>query len=392
MRRVLLTVVLAAMLPGLVSAGAAGPVNVQITRPRWVAPIDSRTTDQWLSESAGVVYGARNGQLVAIDLRSGGTRWIAPVAVAGRSASGGGFVAAPSASAISFIDARNGRTVATRRIGANPGVSSYSRGFVAVVAARSGATVARAFSFDGTPRWTKTFPFCANPERIVSLGGDAIGLRGRDAILVIDGRDGRVVAQTDGIEDLIGADGRYLWFNVVNGGIKGLDLDRNRSRALHGSIVQGAARVEHGVAVTVIDGRLKKIDLARDVRDGAGVDALRVDGRWVGGPAAGRIFLERGDGMYVRALDDRAKPRRVAWYTGEARIVAADGRRALIGMENGTIYVVDVSTGTQLAHIETTCHDYEGFAASGSTTIVHCDDGTHAAELVAFDRFPQAAR
>ncbi len=391
MRRVLLAVVLTMTLPAAASA-VAGPGNVAATRPRWVAPIDSRNTDQWLSESAGVVYGARNGRLVAIDLRSGGTRWIAPVAVTGRSASGGGFVAAPSARALSFIDARDGRTVATRRIGAAPGVASYSAGFVAVVAARSGKTVAHAFAFDGTPRWTKTFAFGADPGRIVSLGGDAVGLRARDAILVIDGRDGRAVAQTDGIEDLIGADGRYLWFNVVNGGIKGLDLDRNRSRALHGSIVKGAARVEHGVAVAVIDGRLQKIDLTRDDGDAAAAGAMRVDGRWVGGPAAGRIFLERGDGMYVRALDDRAKPRRVARYTGESRIVAVDGRRAMIGMESGTIYVVDVMSGRQLAQIDTTCRAYEGFAASGTTTIVHCDDETHAAELVAFDRYPQAAR
>ncbi len=391
MRRVLFALAFAVTLPATVCA-VAGPVNVAASRPRWVTPIDSRTADQWLSESAGVVYGARNGQLVAIDLRSGGTRWIAPVAVVARSASGGGFVAAPSADAVSFIDARNGRTIVTRRMGEGPGVASYSAGFVVIVPHGGGVTVARAFSFDGKPRWTKSFAFGADPRRVVSLGGDAVGLRGRDTILVIDGRDGRSVAQTDGIEDLIGADGRYLWFNVVNGGIKGLDLDRNRSRALHGSIVKGAARVEHGVAVAVIDGRLQKIDLTRDDGDNAAVTSMRVDGRWVGGPAAGRIFLERGDGMYVRALDDRSKPRRVARYAGESRIVAVDGRRAMIGMENGIIYIVDVASGRQLAQIDTTCRAYEGFAASGSTTIVHCDDETHAGVLVAFDRFPQRGR
>jgi len=341
MRRVILGLASAVMFSSAVAAGGA-PANAPLSRPRWVTPIDSRTTDQWLSESAGIVYGARAGRLVAIELRSGGTRWIAPVTVIGRSASGGGFVAAPSANAVSFIDARNGHVVAARRIGANPGVASYSNGFVAVTAAGAVATVARAFSFDGSPRWEKTFAFGADPQRIVSLGGDAVGLRGRDAILVIDGRNGRGVAQTDGIDDLIGADGRYLWFNVVNGGIKGLDLDRNRSRALHGSIVKGAARVEHG--------------------------------------------------MYVRALDDRAKARRVARYSGESRMVAVDGPRAMIAMDSGTIYVVDVASGRQLAQIDTRCRAYEGFAVSGTTTIVHCDDETHAAQLVAFDRFPQAVR
>ena len=391
MRRVLFALAFVLVLPATVTALAA-PANEPESRPRWVAPIDSRNTDQWLSESAGVVYGARNGRLVAIDLRSGGTRWIAKVGVVGRSASGGGFVAAPTANAVSFIDARNGRTAVTRRIGERPGVASYSSGFVAVVAQPGGVTVARAFSFDGTPRWTNRYRFGSDPQRIVSLGGDAVGLRGRDAILVIDGRDGRGVAQTNGVEDLIGADGRYLWFNVINGGIKGLDLDRNRSRALHGSIVKGAARVEHGVAVAVVDGRLQKIDLTRGGDDEAAVTYMHVDGRWVGGPTAGRIFLERGDGMYVRALGDRAKSRRVARYTGESRIVAVDGRRAMIGMESGTIYVVDVASGKQLAQIGTTCRAYEGFAASDGTTIVHCDDETHAAQLVAFDRVPQAAR
>jgi hypothetical protein len=391
MRRVLIALALALTLPAAVSAFAA-PANQPPSRPRWVTPIDSRTTDQWLSESAGVVYGARDGRLVAIDLHSGGTRWTAPVAVIGRSASGGGFVAAPSVDAVSFIDARTGRIAVTQRIGERPGVASYSGGFVTVASEASGFTDMRAFSFDGKPRWTKTLRYGTNPQRTVSLGGDAVGVRAGDAIVVIDGRDGRYVADARGVDELIGADGRYLWFNVIGGGIKGLDLDWNRSRALHGSIVKGAARVEHGVAVAVIDGRLQKIDLTRGGDDEAAIRPMRVDGRWVGGPSAGRIFLERGDGMYVRALDDRAKARRVAHYTGESRIVATDGSRAMIGMQSGTIYVVDVASGKQLAQIYTTCRAYEGFAASGDTTLVHCDDENHAAQLVAFARVPQPAR
>jgi len=173
MRRVLFALAFVLALPVTVTAFAA-PVNEPVSRPRWVTPIDSRTTDQWLSESAGVVYGARAGRLVAIDLHSGGTRWIAKVAVIGRSASGGGFVAAPSADAVSFIDARNGRVAVTRQTGESPGVASYSTGFVTVVAHEGGITVARAFSFDGTPRWTKQYRFGADPQRLVSLGGDAL--------------------------------------------------------------------------------------------------------------------------------------------------------------------------------------------------------------------------
>jgi hypothetical protein len=71
-------------------------------------------------------------------------------------------------------------------------------------------------------------------------------------------------------------------------------------------------------------------------------------------------------------------------------MVAVDGRRAMIAMESGTIFVIDVASGKQIAQIGTTCRAYEGFAVSGDTTIVHCDDETHAAQLVAFDRAPLA--
>jgi hypothetical protein len=146
--------------------------------------------------------------------------------------------------------------------------------------------------------------------------------------------------------------------------------------------VRGAARVEHGIAVAVIDGRMTRVDLTNGTQQ-----VLKVDGRWIGGPSDGQIFLERGDGMYVRGLAPIAKQRRVARYSGQARFVAADRNVGMIAMEDGRIFVIDVATARPLATIETPCTYYEGFAANDNTTLVHCDDAAAVSHLVAFDRY-----
>jgi hypothetical protein len=124
---------------------------------------------------------------------------------------------------------------------------------------------------------------------------------------------------------------------VIGGGIKGIDVDTTRTVVLHGSVLRGAARVEHGIAVAVVDGRLTRLDLVRGT-----TETLKVDGRWIGGPSAGRIFVERDDGVYVRSLAPDAHQFRVARYTGQARTVAASGPHGIIGMEDSRIFVVDL--------------------------------------------------
>jgi hypothetical protein len=374
MRRVVLGVVLAACLPALVLANGG-------TAPRWVVPIDSRTTDQWLSENAGVVYGARDGHLVALDLHDGHVVWRSNVAPATKSAAVANAVVTPTASGLTFLRALDGSVVRRVPLDSAPIVASSRNGFVSVTQTGNGVE-ARGWTLNGQLRWTEHYrgaPF----GTLLQLGGDAIGLTvpGTGELLVIDGSDGRGVASADGVDALIGADGRYLWFNVVGGGIKGIDLDTNRSIALHGSIVRGAARVEHSVAVAVVDGRLTRIDL----RSGS-QQILKVDGRWIGGPSDGRIFIERADGVYVRSLALRARQHRVARYAGEARLVAADRNIGMIAMEDGRIFIVDVPNARHLATIETPCTSYEGFAVSGSTTLVHCDSHL-VSELLSFDRY-----
>ncbi len=374
MRRVLFVLGLAAVLTASVLAGGSAP-------PRWTAAIDSRTTDQWLSEADGAVYGPRGGKLVALDLRDGHERWRSAVEPTSKSAARNGAVVAPTKAGIVFLRSRDGAIVRSVRVGDAPIVAAAPSGFVSVTRTETGVE-ARGWTFDGRPRWARRYRY-APFGTLLPLGGDAIGITvpGSGDLLAIDAKNGNAVASADGVDTLIGADGRYLWFNVVGGGIKGIDLDTNRSLALHGSIVRGAARVEHGIAVAVVDGRLTRLDLTRGT-----TEPLKIDGRWIGGPVAGRIFIERGDGVYVRDLAANARQQRVARYTGEARIVAAAGRLGMIAMEDGRIFVVDVARARRLATIETSCAAYEGFASSGNTMLVHCDDASHASQIVAFNR------
>ena len=354
------------------------------TAPRWTVPIDSRTVDQWLVEDGHAVYGPRDGRLIALDMRTGKVLWRSEVAVTRRSAVHDGVVAAPTKDGLVFVSARDGRVLRKAGLGSEPLVASSQAGFASVTKAGRSEVDVRGWDDRGALRWTKRYdaPF----GKLLMLGGDAIGLtferNGR--VLVLDARDGKAVAQTDGIDELIGADGRYLWFNVIGGGIKGLDLDTTQTLALHGSVVRGAARVEHGVAVAVVDGRLQSMDLRRNR-----ITPLHVDGRWVGGPSAGRIFIERGDGMYVQGISE-GRARRVATYRGESRLVAADGRVGMIAMEDGLIHVVDVVEPRPLATIATPCRDYEGFAESDGTTLVHCDGDANVSMLLAFPRYARS--
>jgi outer membrane protein assembly factor BamB len=371
----MLSALLAILLLAALPAAATG------VAPRWVVPIDSRTTDQWLSAHSGVVYGARSGKLVALDLRTGRVRWSAAVAPWTKSAASRDAVAAPTESTLVFLRARDGHVVRRVAVGMSPIVAGAPSGFVSVTRTRTGVE-ARGWTFDGRPRWTRHFrsaPF----GTLLPLGGDAIGLTvsGSGDLLAIDASNGHALASADGVDSLIGADGRFLWFNVIGGGIKGVDVNTTRTVVLHGSVVRGAARVEHGIAVAVVDGRLARLDLVRGT-----TDTLKIDGRWIGGPSAGRIFVERGDGVYVRDLTPGARQYRAARYTGQARIVAADGRTAMIGMADGRIFVVDVTRARSLVTIGTPCAAYEGFASSGETTLVHCDDRANVSKLVAFAR------
>jgi hypothetical protein len=370
------TLALAVALVGsaVLPAMAASP-----TQPRWTVPIDSRSAGQWLSEAAGSVYGPIDGRLAAIAVASGRIRWQSDVRPDSRSVVHGAAVLAPESSGLAFLDVRSGRVFRRIALGGTPAVAVGTSGFVSVVAARSGIDV-RGWSEAGRPTWQRTLTKERN-ERLIQLGGDAVGLIAHDRVLVLDAKTGNAVAATDGIDELIGADGRYLWFNVVGGGIKGLDLDSGRTLAIHSSIVRGSARVEHGIAVAVVDGRLTRLDLRSGV-----VARLPIYGRWIGGPIAGRRLIARGDGAYVQTLSGAGGQRRVAPYRGDLDSITSDGHDAIIGHADGTIDVIDVVAQRRLATFATSCRDYEGFAQTQATTLVHCDADAQRSELLAFAR------
>jgi hypothetical protein len=189
------------------------------------------------------------------------------------------------------------------------------------------------------------------------------------AVHVVDPRTGDVVASTDGVNDYVGRDGRTLWFSVAGGGLKSLDLDTDASIAIHNTIVRGAVRVEGHVAVAVIDGRLSTIALP-----GGRVAALPVNGRWVGGPADGTIFIARSDGTYAQRLAG-GKPVRVVIHTSKARFLTADGVSAFFATNDRMLVGVGLTHLTATAHIATACDFVEGVRTAGDVTLVHCDQG-----------------
>jgi len=113
---------------------------------------------------------------------------------------------------------------------------------------------------------------------------------------------------------------------------------------------------------------------------------LRIDGRWIGGPIAGKILIERGDGLYVQPLAPDGKAVRVARYGSPSRIVAADRAIAYVGLLDGEILAIDMRKARIVQKAATPCRIYEGFTANGTTSIVHCDSDARRSQLVALAR------
>lgn len=195
-----------------------------------------------------------------------------------------------------------------------------------------------------------------------------------------DAATGRAVASAADADTLVGSDGRYVWFTVREGGIKGLDLNTNRTFVMHNQIERGQAIAEHNRAVAVIGGRLTLIDLHTQQSS-----PLHIDGRWIGGPVDGKIFIERGDGLYLQSIDPGATAFRVAGYKSEARYVTSDRSVGYVGHRDGTMLVIDLDRDRLLHRYATGCNFYEGVTASGNSAVVHCDAGTQS-QLVGFTR------
>lgn len=346
----------------------------------WIAPIDSRTGGEWVAEAPGRVYALRDHRVVAIDRSSGKTVWQSTHAFDSAPVALRGLIAVVQGDDLVFLDdaGKERKRIAHAHVFA---LAATSGTIAALSNVKPGVALT---TYDAATRVRVHERINARGgERLYALGGNALGIMVERNMLVLDAMDGKAVAMATNVDELVGADGRYLWFTVINGGLKGLDLWTDRSVALHGSIIRDAVRVEHHRAVAVIDGRLQTIDLAANATSAP----LKIVGRWVGGPLNGQIFTERSDGMYMQALTPNSKAVRIARYGGDSRIVTSDRRVAFIGLADGTVFVIDTQTRKQLAKISTPCRIYEGFTASGKTSIVHCDSDKTRSQLVGFQRF-----
>lgn len=343
---------------------------------RWTVPIDSRDADQWLSVRGGTIYTLRRGHVVAIDERRGTTRWTSDMAVAGRPAIAGTSVYAPERSGLAVLSAATGAVIGHVRFAERPLLLTTDTIAVALFNAPDGEMFA-GFAGGVTPRWIRQIE--GTFDRLDDAGDDlvlAFGSATTD-VIAFDARSGDVAAATRGVDALIGRDRRWLWFSVAGGGLKGLDLDTNRTRVLHNDIIHGAVKVEGPTAVAVIDGRLSRIALP-----GGAVTSLRIDGRWVGGPAHGIIFVARSDGTYAVRLADRFT-RRIVTKTADTRFLTSNGTSVFFATNDGSIVVADLARLRPLVRWPTRCTFVEGVQVTSDGALVHCDVGKQS-QLSAF--------
>ncbi len=345
--------------------------------PSWTVGIDSRTTDQWLAEAPGSVFAINRGNLVAIDTATGEIRWKSPLRPQGAPAVTHGALAVATDRGLAFLDPARG---STRRVLTGVGATSLAGSPSTIVAFNSHTSELCAFSASGVRHWCRELGTYYRDGTVFGLGGNLVAVSSNAGWVFFDAANGRAVASAADADTLVGSDGRYVWFTVREGGIKGLDLDTNRTFVMHNQIERGQVIAEHQRAVAVIGGHLTLIDL--QTRQSS---PLHIDGRWIGGPVDGKIFIERGDGLYLQSIEPGAKAVRVAAYNSEARYVTSDRSTGYVGLRNGTVLVIDLEQDKLLHKYATTCDFYEGVTASGATTVVHCDSGTQS-RLVGFSR------
>lgn len=364
---------------------AAGPRVRPTTNvaARWSLAIDSRdTAGPWLSVGRGLLYCVRGGHVIAVDLRSGHIRWRSHVAVESRPALGGATLYLPVARGIVALDARTGHELGRRDVARTPLL--IGAGATAVAIVNHDGVRLLGFHDSLVPRWQRQLG--AQWGRADTIGNETVLLWEvyGSRVMALDARNGDIAAATDAVEDYVGRDRRTLWFSVAGGGLKSLDLDTNRSTAMHNAIVRGAVRVEGPTAVAVVAGRLVSIDLRDSVQR-----PLHVDGRWVGGPADGTLFVARTDGTYAAPLAGGA-PVRLAVDTSETRFLTATGRHAYFATNDGGIVAADLASRAPTRTLGSACRFVEGVRVTAQTALVHCDDARMRSRLYAFD-LPAAA-
>lgn len=351
----------------LLALGASAQVST------WSASVDSRTADQWMAESSGRVYAQRDGHLTAFNATTGALVWATSEITTGPASFAKDALAAPSSDYLLFFDPRTGAQRA-RIVQANVAFAGSNSFIVSRTSDR------RLSGFDGYGRLRWSMNPGAYVTDLVGLGGNLVAASTQSGALFIDASNGKPVASASDVDELVGTDGRYVWYTVRDGGVKGLDLDNNHAYAVHNQIERGQVRVEHGRAVAIVGGRLTIIDLSENRST-----PFHIYGRWIGGPINDTILIERGDGLYTQRLDAGSRPIRISSYESEARYTTSDRSIGYVGLRNGSLLAVDMEHQRLLERIATGCDFYEGLAASGSMAIVQCDAGK-SSRIVAFAR------
>ena len=151
-----------------------------------------------------------------------------------------------------------------------------------------------------------------------------------------------------------------------------------RYRFAHNSVVCGAVRVEGASAVAGIGGHLTRISLP-----GGEAERLPIDGRWVGGPADGTIFVAREDGTYAQRLSG-GRPIRLVTGTSKSRILTSNGTSAFFARNDGSIVAVNLAAPAIATRLDTDCRFVEGVHVVRRGALVHCDDARSSSRLYAF--------
>jgi len=350
---------------------------VPLDRPLWNVPIDSRTTGQWIAEAPGTIFTSRQGHLVAIDSSNGASRWNSTLPINGAPAVAPGVLAVSTDQGLALIDPSTGHLRVLLRTARAEAVAG-SRSSI-VVLSDSGRRLC-GYSAQGRAIWCRSQAEQMNGASVLSLGGNLVAVTSWKGWVFYDAASGKAVAAAADADELVGSDERYVWFTVREGGLKGVDLNTNRSVAMHNQIENKQVIAEHNRAVAVVGGRLKLIDLETQ-----SISPLPIDGRWIGGPVNGKIFIERGDGLYLQPIDPVRRAAPIVSYKSESRYVTSDRAVGYVGLLDGTVLVVDLKHNRLLRRIATGCSFYEGVAATGATTVIHCDAGTQS-RLIAFAR------
>ena len=345
--------------------------------PPWTIGVDSRSTDQWLAEAPGSVFATSHGNLIAIDSATGNLRWKSTLQAQGAPA-----VRRTVRCSRDAWRARVSRfgSGSTRRVLSGVNTTSLAGSPSTVVAFDNQTSRLCGLSAARQRRGAEISAYTTEMGRSSDWAVISSPFLQMPAGRYFDAANGRAVAAAADADTLVGSDGRYVWFTVREGGVKGLDLDTNRTFVMHNQIERGQVHCR----TRSRGGRSRWAPALIDLQTQQS-SQLHIDGRWIGGPVDGKIFIERGDGLYLQSIDPACEEHFALQRTRAKRAMSRATDRSDTWAPRRHHARHRSGAGPALAPFATGCNFYEGVTASGKTTVVHCDAGTQS-QLVGFAR------